>query len=108
MVAGVPLTSGDFVLHRCDNPPCINSEHLFVGTHSDNMADMKAKGRAKGRKGTNHHNVKLTNAQVTEILAKYSDRSVSTAKIAKLYGVSQPTISYILIGKTWQHIPRNF
>jgi hypothetical protein len=49
LVAGTPP---DFVLHRCDNPPCFNPAHLFLGTHTDNMQDASRKGRLRGRRSS--------------------------------------------------------
>lgn len=78
------------VLHRCDNPKCIDPEHLFEGTHQDNMADMIS----KGRKST-----KLTRAQVDEIRDINGMRSED---IAVRFGVCRRTISGILSNETWK------
>jgi hypothetical protein len=58
------------VLHRCDNPPCVNPAHLFLGSQADNVADMIAKGRAHDSRGERAGNVKLTSEQVTAIRAE--------------------------------------
>lgn len=100
-LSGVNVGFGDVVMHSCDNPPCCNPAHLSVGTIEDNTLDMVNKSRHRGAKGERNYNSKLTKEQVAEIRLKYSDRKTSTEKIAKLYGVSQPMISYILIGKNW-------
>ena len=57
------------VLHHCDNPPCVRPSHLFLGTDADNVQDMLAKGREARNYGDDHHNIKLTDAQVAEIRA---------------------------------------
>ena len=55
------------VLHRCDNPSCINPEHLFLGTPKDNNLDKINKGRNPNHKGLNHPSVKLSEKDVLEI-----------------------------------------
>lgn len=85
------------------NRKCINPQHLFLGSQSENIKDMVSKGRQRGVRGEKHPNSKLTQKQVDEIRDKYSDRKTSTDKISKIYGVSQPLISYILIGKSWKN-----
>lgn len=107
-----PIPKGLLVLHRCDNPPCFNPNHLFLGTQADNMADMDAKGRR--HKGpvdtTNLHRgeqaswAKLTEAQVREIRARYVPRKVTQDYLASEYGVSRRTIGMIIDRVNWKHI----
>jgi hypothetical protein len=68
-IANGEIPLGKDVLHKCDNPPCVNPEHLCVGSHSDNMADMVLKGRGKGpsRPGEDNPSAKFTKKDVIEI-----------------------------------------
>ena len=96
-----PIPSGLFVCHRCDEPTCVNPEHLFLGTNADNAADCKAKGRT--RKGIDHNQAKLTDdavRSVREALAA-GDRQ---RDIAKRFGVSQRCVSSIHRRVTWGHV----
>lgn len=90
------------VMHTCDNPACINPEHLVLGTQADNMADKTAKGRAKGlsRPGTANPRAKLTEV---DVLAIRSSRGTQQ-ELANKYGVSQAHISEIVLRKTWKHL----
>lgn len=89
------------VLHKCDNPPCIRPDHLFLGTHQDNSDDMVNKLRTVH--GSKHHRSKLSELKVKEIF-RLRDSGMSQRKIGAIFGVSKPTIRYVLTGKTWRHV----
>lgn len=95
------------VLHHCDNPACINIEHLFLGTHADNVADKVSKNRQA--KGDNHGRSKLNEKTVIEILCKIQNKEFnSIVEIAKKYKCSRFIISKIINGKNWKHITNNY
>lgn len=87
------------VLHRCDNPPCCNPNHLFLGSNLDNIDDMIAKGRVA--RGAKSGRAKLTDAQISVI--RTADRSVGS--LANEFGVSQGAVRAALDGITWAHLP---
>jgi hypothetical protein len=105
-----PIPPGTQVCHSCDNPPCCNPEHLWLGTAFDNMRDMVRKGRHVPRlgatpyhnqvRGESCHNAKLTEAIVRAIRLDQRGAGV----IAKDLGVSWDAIDRIRKGKTWRHI----
>lgn len=90
-----------FVCHTCDNPPCVNPNHLFLGTISDNTADMVTKRRQQ--RGEHHAHRKLTRRQVLAIRRTYRrtpHRGIQT-KLAEKYGVSRSVISTIINRTAW-------
>lgn len=99
-----PIPAGLHVLHRCDNPPCTNPDHLFLGTQADNQADMVAKGRhsfgAIGRSGEKHYMAKLTEDAVRMIRQTKAPARI----MAKRFHVSESTIYMIRGGHVWKHI----
>jgi hypothetical protein len=99
LLAGHDLAPDQFACHRCDNPPCVNPAHLFVGAPLDNVTDMYAKGR-RDQRGANNPRSKLTVEQVREIRA----RAGSTRQIAREFGVGPTAIRNIKSGKRWRHV----
>lgn len=95
-----PIRDGLHVLHRCDVPACCNPDHLFLGTHDDNMADMLRKGRAPH--GVSHGRSRLTEDQVREIRAAHG-RGVRPIDLARKHGVSDSAIHKIINWTTWSH-----
>ena len=98
-----PIGDGLHVLHTCDNPCCINPNHLFLGTAKENMADMVKKGRWRGsdRKGEKSATAKLTAEMVAEIR---NDKRPQT-QVAMKFGISRSAVGLIKQGKRWSHIP---
>ena len=96
---GLPLESTDQVLHKCDNPGCIEETHLFLGTHEINMQDKINKGR--NIKGSDHPNAMLTEREVLEIRYKYVPRICTMKMLAEEYQVSRLTISAIIHRQNW-------
>lgn len=88
--------TGLHVCHKCDNPPCVNPEHLFLGTHDDNMRDMVAKGRARSPSGPANHMYKLTSQQVAEI-REMRARGMTQQSIADTFGISQSYVSAVCL-----------
>lgn len=105
--ANGPIPKGMHVLHRCDNPPCVNPEHLFLGTHTDNMHDMIAKGRnsfiAKAPRGAEHPASKLTDTAV--IWMRYlRSLGFTHQRISEIVGGSRRNVASVCAGLTWTHL----
>jgi hypothetical protein len=106
-----------WVLHKCDNPPCVNPGHLFLGTYQDNIDDMVSKGRHSHgdrqwlRKNPERVNrgeavpwSKLTADTVREIRTLFATGDYSKMDLVRQFGVTHPTIRRILSRKIWRHI----
>ena len=116
VITNGPIPDGMHVCHRCDNPPCVRPDHLFLGTPKENVADMIRKKRhwtggprfkvgdlhwshlhREHFQGENNGRAKLTAADVIAIRAS----SESTAALARRYGVTPTTVGLARKGKTW-------
>jgi hypothetical protein len=94
-----PIPDGMSVLHSCDNPSCINPDHLRVGTHQENVAEREERNR-RDVKGEQIGTSKLTSREVLEIKASV----LSGVELARKYEVSTSTISLIRTGRSWVHL----
>lgn len=101
------IPKGLLVCHQCDNPPCCNPGHLFLGTHKDNMLDCKAKDRLNTEKGTERYNSKFTPDDIKCIRSSYGKRGrngLTLDQLAANYQVSRSIIHAIIHRKRWKHV----
>lgn len=96
------IPKGLLVCHHCDNRPCVNPDHLFLGTQADNQADMVAKGRSL--RGTRHNMARLSEAAVREIRRLWEVGGLTQVEIGIRFGVNKGLVSAIVRGKTWRHL----
>jgi hypothetical protein len=114
-----PIPAGLFVCHHCDNPPCCNPAHLFLGTAADNNRDRDTKGRVSRlagdtnpsrrhperlSRGTSRYNALLTEAAVVDIRARRA-RGEKLADIAQVYGIGLSHVVRIAKRRLWRHVP---
>jgi predicted DNA-binding protein (UPF0251 family) len=115
LLVGIVVPSGLYALHKCDNPSCVNPDHLFLGTQKDNLQDASKKKRCGAQispekykngkppvmKGESNPASKLKAEEVEEIRQLYSSRLMTQVELAAKFNVSQAMISLIIRNKKW-------
>jgi len=96
------LTPAECLLHRCDVPACVNPDHLFVGTKTDNAADRDAKQRQA--RGERVNNAKLTAATVAHIRSEYTGKYGQRVALMRRYSIGSSAFHSIITRQTWRHI----
>lgn len=97
------IPKGQGVLHHCDNPYCINPDHLFLGTQSDNNRDRANKGRSKSPIGEKQNFAKLDEDSVRKIRDRYGD-GYKKSHLARIFKVDHRTIDAVVNRRTWKHV----
>ena len=101
-----PIPPRMCVCHSCDNPPCVNPDHLFLGTQRDNMADMTAKKRYSTKQGILHPNARFSEGEVW-LIRRLFDRGVPQNLIAKMFRTSPGGVNGIARRTSWTHLPED-
>jgi HNH endonuclease len=98
------IPEGMQVLHKCDTRPCVNPDHLFLGTNNDNVQDKIRKGRENTPWGEQVNTAKLTAEQVKEIRDLYAAGGITQQVIADRYGINQRAVSAIICRVNWARL----
>ncbi len=97
-----PIPDGLNALHTCDNPPCINVEHLFLGTQQDNMDDKMAKGRQAY--GEYQGSAKLSDDIIREIRRRYDAGGITQEQLGREYHVHQTVVCKAINYEIWKYV----
>ena len=98
------IPNGMCICHHCDNPPCVNPAHLFLGSSKDNVQDMLRKGRGQDTVGQNNPQAKLNETQVRLIRYWWSLGNMKCVRMARYFGVDPQTIYNVINRYTWSHV----
>jgi len=94
------------VLHKCDNPPCVNPDHLFLGTAKDNIRDCILKGRFRHlvpRRGESNNNAKLTIDRAIQVRHAFAAGATVSA-LSRRFGIARSTVRSVVHGETWDGV----
>ena len=103
-----PIPDGMCVLHKCDNPPCCEIAHLFLGTQLANVADRHEKGRtsrATRNIGEAHPSAVLSDEMVMTLRRRYAAGGITQKQLADEYGLARVAVVCAIVGDTWKHLP---
>lgn len=98
------VPDGMLVCHSCDNPRCVNPDHLWVGTNNDNMQDMKQKGRGKSRQGSRHPTSRMTEWHAAEIWRRCRILHHRRDIVSQELGVSMSAVKRVVSREAWRHV----
>ncbi len=103
MIQRGEIPDGMYICHHCDNPSCVNPAHLFLGTPTDNMQDMRNKGRYDGC-GESNGQATLTEGDVRKIRRLYAGGGITQRQLGELFGVCRAHIGHIVNRRHWTHV----
>lgn len=92
------------VLHTCDNPACVNPDHLYLGSYKDNAHDREIRKRGNHALGTGHGRNVLMQSQVHEIRDAFETGKYSFRQLGKIYGIDGKSVADIVDRKNWNHV----
>lgn len=101
------LRTGNFpkyACHKCDNPTCCNPDHIYDGSHAENMRDAKERKRFMPTRGSKHYSTSLTDAKVKAIREEYSKGDSNMLEVAKMFGCSQSAVQRVVSRTTWKDV----
>lgn len=96
------IPDGLHVLHHCDNPRCIRTSHLFLGTNNDNVQDKVRKNRQSHLDGERHPHAKLSHEKAARIRTQWVTGCFTRHQLADEYGVSPGLIGHVVKGRNWK------